>query len=157
MASSSSSSSSSHYDVFLSFRGEDTRNSFTAHLYRQLCQKGINVFIDDEKLKGGQAITPALVTAIENSTAYVVLLSENYASSSWCLEELVNECRRTKGQRVLPIFYKIDPSDVGNQRGKFGEALAKQEKNLEGREIVRIWRDALTKVANLFGWDSRNW
>ena len=69
----------------------------------------------------------------------------------------MNECRRTKGQRVLPIFYKINPSDLGNQRGKFGEALAKQEKNLEGREIVRIWRDALTKVANLFGWDSRNW
>ncbi|KAL6316921.1 hypothetical protein AAG906_023576 [Vitis piasezkii] len=106
-----SSSSSFHYDVFLSFR-------------------------DDEKLKGGQAITPALVTAVENSTASVVLLSENYASSSCCLEEL----------RVLPIFYKIDPSDVGNQRGKFGEALAKHEKNLENRELmVRIWRDALTK------------
>ncbi|KAL6315922.1 hypothetical protein AAG906_013756 [Vitis piasezkii] len=68
-----------------------------------------------------------------------------------------DECRRTKGQRVLPIFYKIDPSDVGNQRGKFGEALAKHEKNLENREMVRIWRDALTKVANLSGWDSRNW
>ncbi|RVW60025.1 hypothetical protein CK203_089517 [Vitis vinifera] len=60
-----------------------------------------------------------------------------------------DECRRTKGQRVLPIFYKIDPSDVGNQRGKFGEALAKHEKNLENREMVRIWRDALTQVANL--------
>lgn len=84
-----SSSSSFHYDVFLSFRGDDTRNSFTAHLYKQLCKKGINVCIDDEKLKGGQAITPALVTAVENSTASVVLLSENYASSSCCLEELV--------------------------------------------------------------------
>ena len=60
-----------------------------------------------------------------------------------------DECRRTKGQRVLPIFYKINPSDVGNQRGKFGEALAKHEKNLENREMVRIWRDALTQVANL--------
>ncbi|XP_034674791.1 disease resistance protein RPV1-like isoform X3 [Vitis riparia] len=152
------STSSRFYDVFLSFIGVDTRDSFTAHLHRQLCRNGINTFLDDEGLERGQVITPALVTAIENSKVSIVVLSENFASSRWCLEELVKilECRRTKGQRVIPIFYNIDPSDVRNQRGKFGETMVKHEKNLANRERVQIWRDALTEVADLSGWHSRN-
>ncbi|KAJ9676002.1 hypothetical protein PVL29_024806 [Vitis rotundifolia] len=156
---SSSSSSQGSYDVFLSFRGEDTRNNFTAHLYQELRTKGINTFIDDEKLERGGVISPALVTAIENSMFSIIVLSENYASSKWCLEELVKvlECMKTRGQRVLPIFYNVDPSDVKKHRGKFGAALAEHEKNLtENMERVQIWKEALTQVANLSGWDSRN-
>ncbi|RVW60011.1 TMV resistance protein N [Vitis vinifera] len=84
---------------FRSFRGEDTRNSFTAHLYKELCTKGINTFIDNDKLERGDVIASALVAAIENSKFSVIVLSENYASSRWCLEELVKilECMRTKG------------------------------------------------------------
>ncbi|XP_019072108.2 disease resistance protein RPV1 [Vitis vinifera] len=157
--SSSSSSSQGSYDVFLSFRGEDTRNNFTAHLYQELRTKGINTFIDDDKLERGRLISPALVTAIENSMFSIIVLSENYASSKWCLEELAKilECMKTRGQRVLPIFYNVDPSDVKKQRGKFGAALAEHEKNLtENMERVQIWKDALTQVANLSGWESRN-
>ena len=66
------------------------------------------------------------------------------------------ECMRTMGQRVLPIFYDVDPSHVRHHNGKFGEALAKHEENLRTMERVPIWRDALTQVANLSGWDSRN-
>ena len=95
------SSSSQHwrYDAFLSFRGEDTRKSFTAHLYKELCTKGINTFIDDDKLRRGEVISLALLTAIENSMFSIIVLSENYASSSWCLEELVKilECMKTRG------------------------------------------------------------
>ncbi|KAI9215660.1 hypothetical protein POPTR_T002968v4 [Populus trichocarpa] len=32
------------YDVFLSFRGEDTRKTFTDHLYTALVQAGIHTF-----------------------------------------------------------------------------------------------------------------
>ena len=144
--------------MFLSFRGKDTRNNFTAHLHRELRTKGINTFIDEERLETGLVIRPALVAAIENSKFSIIVLSENYASSRWCLEELVKilECKRTRGQRVLPIFYDVDPSDVRNHRGKFGEALAEHEVKSRNMDRVPIWRVALIEVANLSGQDSRN-
>ncbi|RVW56817.1 Toll/interleukin-1 receptor-like protein [Vitis vinifera] len=69
------------YDVFLSFRGEDTRNNFTAHLYDALHRKGINAFIDADKLRRGEIISPALLSAIEGSRFSIIVLSENYGSS----------------------------------------------------------------------------
>ncbi|KAJ9146026.1 hypothetical protein P3X46_028346 [Hevea brasiliensis] len=85
-ASSSFSSPSSclqrKYDVFLSFRGEDTRRSFTDHLYAALKQKGIIAFRDDPSLERGKEIAPELLKAIEESRFSIVIFSRNYASSS---------------------------------------------------------------------------
>ena len=148
------------YDVFLSFRGEDTRNSFSAHLYDALCRRGINTFIDDSKLRRGQVISPALTAAIKNSMFSIVVLSKKYASSGWCLEELVKilESKTGMEERVLPIFYNVDPSDIRKQKGEFGKAFNKLVKNLKGEKMgrVKIWRKALTQVANIAGEDSRN-
>ena len=63
------------YDVFLSFRGEDTRNNFTGHLYKALDQKGIDIFMDNEKLRGGEEISSTLVTAIQRSRCSIIVLS----------------------------------------------------------------------------------
>ena len=83
----------------------------------------------------------------------IVVFSENYASSSWCLDELVKilECRNNR-QLVLPIFYKVDPSEIRKQKGKFGVALTQHEENLkDSMEKVQRWRTALTKATDLSG------
>ncbi|XP_028060255.1 TMV resistance protein N-like [Camellia sinensis] len=81
------------------------------------------------------------------------MFSENYAASSWCLDELVKimECRKTFQQTVLPIFYDIVPFDVQAQNGSFTEAFAKHEERFkEGSDgKVKKWRAALTEAANL--------
>nr|XP_028949452.1 toll/interleukin-1 receptor-like protein isoform X2 [Malus domestica] len=157
-ASSSSSSSYTHswtYDVFLSFRGEDTRNNFVGHLYNNLVRKGIKTFIDDEALKRGEEISAALLKAIEQSRVSVVVFSENYASSEWCLDELVHifHCKEQLQQMVFPVFYKVDPSDVRNQTKSLGKALAHHESKLkDNMDKVLRWRETLTKAANLSGW-----
>ena len=79
-----------NYDVFLNFRGEDTRKSFTDHLYSALKQKGIFTFKDDEKLERGKLISLELWKAIEGSKVAIVILFKNYASSTWCLDEVTN-------------------------------------------------------------------
>ncbi|CAL8989693.1 unnamed protein product [Prunus brigantina] len=155
-ASSSSScfSNSCTYDVFLSFRGEDTRHNFTDHLYSALVQNGINTFIDDKLRRGGE-ISASLLKAIEKSRISIIVFSTKYAASKWCLDELdkILECKKLRQQKVWPIFYKVEPSDVRHQRGSFGEALAKHECKFKNNiHKVHRWRKALSEAANLSGW-----
>lgn len=153
-----SSSNCWKYDVFLSFRGQETRNTFTAHLYHALCNKGINAFIDD-KLERGEHITSKLDRVIEDSRISLLIFSENYARSIYCLDELVKilECKESKGQVVFPVFYNVDPSDVEEQNGSFGEALLFHETYWGiDTERVQKWREALTKAAQLSGWHLNN-
>ena len=157
--SSSSTTSRFEYEVFLSFRGSDTRKNFTDHLYAALKQKGILTFRDDEKLERGTFIAPELLRAIEESRFAVVVISQNYASSSWCLVELAKivECMKNERLIVLPIFHYIDPSDVRNLKKNFGEAFVKHEERYKDNiEEVYRWKAALTQVANIAGWDLRD-
>ncbi|PON67942.1 TIR-NBS-LRR-like protein [Parasponia andersonii] len=162
LASSSSSCSiptSKKNDVFISFRGEDTRNNFTSHLYAALRRKNIETYIDEENLKRGDEISPALLRAIEESRVSVVVLSKNYADSGWCLDELVHilQCRETGGQQVVPIFCDVDPSHVRKQRESYAVAFAKLEQRFQDNmDKVLSWRNALKKVADLAGWNSHD-
>ncbi|XP_065638053.1 disease resistance protein RUN1-like isoform X2 [Quercus suber] len=151
-ASSSSFTPQFTYDVFLSFRGEDTRYNFTSHLYQALCDKGFNTFTDNE-LPRGEEISTKLLKTIELSKSSVVVFSENYASSGWCLDELVKILEwRKNGLFVLPVFYKVDPSEIRKQEGKFGAALTQHEENLKDNvEKVQRWKTALIEAAGLSG------
>uniref|UniRef100_A0A6N2L5G3 TIR domain-containing protein n=1 Tax=Salix viminalis TaxID=40686 RepID=A0A6N2L5G3_SALVM len=143
------------YDVFLSFRGEDTRKTITDHLYHALIQAGIHTFRDDNELPRGEEISPQLLRAIEGSRISVVVFSRNYASSRWCLDELVKiiECRQKIHQVVLPIFYDTDPSDIRKQTGSYAKAFDEHEEHFKGEmEKVNRWREALTQAANLSGY-----
>ncbi|AES65510.2 disease resistance protein (TIR-NBS-LRR class), putative [Medicago truncatula] len=143
------------YDVFLSFRGIDTRNTFTGSLYNSLDQKGIHTFIDEKEIQKGEEITPSLLQAIQQSRIYIVVFSSNYASSTFCLNELVMilECSNTRRRLLLPVFYDVDPSQVRHQRGAYGEALRKHEERFsDDKDKVQKWRDALCQAANISGW-----
>jgi hypothetical protein len=64
----------------------------------------------------------------------------------------------TQNQIVVPIFYQVDPSHVRNFKGRFGEALAKHERDSAAdMEEMQTWRSALTRATNLSGWDSKNY
>ncbi|XP_052621156.1 TMV resistance protein N-like [Lactuca sativa] len=149
-------SQSWNYDVFLSFRGEDTRKTFVDHLYTALEHQGIYTYKDDETLPRGNSIRPSLMKAIEESQIAVIILSENYADSSWCLDELecIMKCKNIKGQTVMPIFYDVDPSEVRKQKRKYGEAFARHE--VENKTNVESWRKALVDVSNLSGWEPKH-
>ncbi|XP_058776591.1 disease resistance protein RPV1-like [Vicia villosa] len=142
------------YDVFLSFRGDDTRYGFTGHLRKALDDKGVRTFMDDEKLQKGDEITPSLLKAIEHSKIAIVVLSKNYASSSFCLQELskILDSVNGKDRSILPVFYKVDPSDVRKLKRTYGEAMDKHdEASSSSHNTNDKWKTSLHQVANLSG------
>ncbi|XP_039165113.1 toll/interleukin-1 receptor-like protein isoform X4 [Eucalyptus grandis] len=147
------------YEVFLSFRGPDTRMAFTYHLYTRLTDAGVHTYKDDEDLRVGEEIGPNLLGAIEQSKISIPIFSKNYASSKWCLKELAQmvECWKRKGQVIMPIFYYVEPSEVRYQTGGYGEALLVHEnKKRVDDESFRKWRAALSEVGGLKGWNIEN-
>ncbi|XLR13535.1 hypothetical protein S83_041473 [Arachis hypogaea] len=107
-------------------------------------------------------LSAGLLEAIEASQVLIVVFSINYASSTWCLQELakIADCIEIPGQRVLPVFYDVSPTEVRRQSGNYEKAFIKHEQRFkddaEMTEQVRRWRADLTQVANLSGWDMRN-
>ncbi|KAL2326484.1 hypothetical protein Fmac_025542 [Flemingia macrophylla] len=140
------------YDVFLSFRG---RSSFwfTYDLYKALRQKGIYTFRDRNELRIGAEIRPSLIKAIENSRMWIVVLCEDYASSTWCLDELAHiiHCYHAKkGKQLLLIFYRVKPSDVWDQENSYAEAMIEHGKRFgKDSEKVKIWSEALSQTQHL--------
>ncbi|XP_054778129.1 disease resistance protein RPV1-like [Prosopis cineraria] len=162
---STSTASSSHvdtpppatkHDVFLSFRGEDTRDNFTSHLYDALCKANIRTFMD-HKLHKGDDISPILLRTIEESEISLIIFSEDYASSTWCMNELIHimQCKSKHKRIAIPIFYNVDPSNIRKQNGRFGVGFAKLKRRFNQEKLTQ-WKNALLQSTSLSGWDSKS-
>ncbi|KAJ0265782.1 EF-hand domain-containing protein [Hirschfeldia incana] len=149
-------SSSLPHFVFPSFHGPDVRKGILSHLHIVFAMKKITVFKDQE-MDRCQPIGSALIQAIREAKASIVLISKNYASSRCCLDELLEilRCKEFSGQIVMPVFYDVDPSDVRAQKGDFG-IIFKTTCQGATEEQKRRWIEALTCVATISGEHSRN-
>ncbi|KAL3746357.1 hypothetical protein ACJRO7_015334 [Eucalyptus globulus] len=147
------------YQVFLSFRGPDTRHGFTDCLYHALVGAGIRVFRDDDELRVGEVIGGELLRAIDNSILYIPIFSRSYATSKWCLRELTriventDASNRSEGikKKILPIFFDVEPEDVKLKTSLYRDALLEHEKKVP--EEVEAWRKALVQVDEIKGWN----
>lgn len=155
------------YDVFLSFRGTDTRRGIVSHLHNALVGRVDDTFKDDQTIEIGDTISEQIKEAIRNSKFAIVVISQDYVSSTWCLNELqmIMGLHKKKQLVVLPIFYNVVPSDVKHQRGTFSlrryqpsmvmRLLSSRERTTAAH--VQKWRKALTRVGGISGKDSRVW
>ncbi|XP_018723991.2 disease resistance protein RPV1 [Eucalyptus grandis] len=146
------------YDVFLSFRGSDTRKEFTDHLYNRLVNTGtvpIFVFKDDKSIPIGEDFSSQILGAISRSKISIPIISENYATSKWCLRELIHmmDCKNSGSHIVLPIFYKVKPADVRHLKGNFGDAFRSSQKYFD-EKVIQEGPQALKEVSDLQVWES---
>ncbi|XP_056175548.1 disease resistance protein RUN1-like [Syzygium oleosum] len=152
----SSKPSAIDYEVFLSFRGPDTRQGFADCLYHGMLDANIRVFFDEEELHVGKEIGDELPTAIEKSKIYIPIFSKGYASSAWCLRELAHmvECKISKPseKEIMPIFYNVEPRDVKLKSQLYVGAMDEHEEKF-GPQTREKWEDALKSVAKIKGWE----
>ena len=145
------------YDVFLSFHGPDIRKSLLSHLLKELDRKLITTF-KNTRIEISHSIGSALISGIRESRISIVIFSRTYASSSWCLDELVeiHNCFKELGQKVIPIFYEVNPSEVKKQTGEFDKFFKETCKG-KTKEQKQRWMQALAEVVFMPGEDSQNW
>ncbi|XP_048141138.1 disease resistance protein L6-like [Rhodamnia argentea] len=155
-------SSGSEYQVFLSFRGPDTRFGFTDVLFHNLNDAGIRIFRDDEELRVGERIDGSLQRAIDNSKIYIPVFSQTYASSQWCLRELAqimaNTSKSEGKKEILPIFFDVEPDDVKLKTPLYRDAILNLEREKKlSNEQVDAWREALMEVDAIKGWEVKKY
>ncbi|KAG7589921.1 Toll/interleukin-1 receptor homology (TIR) domain [Arabidopsis suecica] len=131
--------------VFLSCRREDTGRTFVSHLFRSLDQKRIRTYKDVNQQTRDGRITPEVARAIRESEIAVVVISENYASSAWCLEVLAKIIEISWHTKIKTVFYEVDPEDLTRPTGKFADDLRRHEER-ETPETVNRWRNALERL-----------
>ncbi|KAL3746387.1 hypothetical protein ACJRO7_015359 [Eucalyptus globulus] len=142
------------FEVFLNFRGKDTRRGFISFLYRDLDEKCIDVFMDEERIRVGEEIDGKLRQAINGSQIYIPVFSKNYAQSEWCLRELaimLDNISNSKEKIILPIFYDVKPKDVKLETPLYRTAL--EEHKIKFPREVESWETALEKVQHTRGWE----
>ncbi|CAE5958420.1 unnamed protein product [Arabidopsis arenosa] len=130
------------WDAFLSFQ-RDTSHNFTDRLYEALVKEELRVWNNDVERGDHDELRPSLVEAIEDSVAFVVVLSPNYANSHLCLEELAKLCDLKC--LVLPVFYMVEPWDVKTQNGPFEKDFEEHSKRF-GEEKIQRWKGAMALV-----------
>ncbi|KAG0605223.1 hypothetical protein M758_9G041100 [Ceratodon purpureus] len=139
------------YDVFLCHRGPDTKIAFVSFLYDRLKAAGLRPFLDCKSIGKGQHSQAWIDSAVKTTPIALVIFSENFADSEWCLNEL-NVMLDTPGVEVLPVFYKVQLEEVFcPEEGRLSAAFDKLKLRHDETCIER-WRDALRRASGLNGW-----
>ncbi|KAG0562346.1 hypothetical protein KC19_9G139200 [Ceratodon purpureus] len=140
------------YDVFLCHRGPDTKIAFVSYLYDRLEAAGMRPFLDCKSIGKGQDSQTCIDHVVKTTPIALVIFSENFADSKWCLNELEVMLDTDPGVKVLPVFYKVQPDDVGcPEKGRLSAAFDKLKLTHKETTIKR-WRDVLKRASELNGW-----
>ncbi|CAE6180803.1 unnamed protein product [Arabidopsis arenosa] len=148
-----SSSGSRKPQVFINFRGKAQRDNIVSFLKSKLEEiSDINVFIDEDEIRGRPI--SILFQRIRESSIALVIFSNKYPESCWCLDELVEiKKQMDTGSLVpFPIFYKVEPDSVKTQRGYFLNTLLKTEDYVRQKVDRSSSKSILETEARIWGW-----
>ncbi|GLJ08056.1 hypothetical protein SUGI_0080540 [Cryptomeria japonica] len=138
------------HEVFINHRGKNTKQSVASLVYRTLHNRGFKVFLDESCLRAGQYIPQAITYAIFSASVHVVILSPNHAQSEWCLDELFLTIQT--GAPIVPVFWKIRPSEVRmeDKNGVYAKAFREQKRDGKfNSRTLEKWKATLRRVSLL--------
>ena len=142
------------YDVFVCHRGE-TKRQLVSHVKARLQRSSLRVFVDFELEKGSDS-WQTILESLRRAPRVLVILSPDFESSPWCLEELWAAMQRT-GYRsvVLPVFYdrelgRVDDAKLLAAWSEYNEACPGDP--LTRDVVLQRWRKALKDVSGIASW-----
>lgn len=114
-----------HYNAFISYRHLDP-DAYVAEKIQKLLEnyrppKGAGekerieyVFLDRAELPTSKSLDQSLRDALFSSDYLIIILSEHYKESFWCMEEVraFKEHHGGKVDRILPVLVSGEPGDV---------------------------------------------
>ncbi|XLT83594.1 hypothetical protein S245_005401 [Arachis hypogaea] len=142
------SSQNQEYDAYIS-SGLQFLHPFISGLYDALKRVGLHVLADRTEPKTNKIL---LSGAIERCRVSIIVFTTAYAESTLKLQDLVKimECHRRKDQKVVPVFYCLDPSQVCNLSGYFGEILSRTLQGiLRDENRMLSYETALRQAASI--------
>ncbi|XP_057850299.2 disease resistance protein Roq1 [Cryptomeria japonica] len=141
------------YDVFISHRGPDVKDTLAKQLYDLLKERECKAFLDRKELQGGDSITSAIHNAICSSRVQIAIFSKGFAESSWCLDELVLMLQQTDAV-FIPVFYDVEPKELrSTERGSYAAAFSDHQNKEKYRNNVPAWKEALASAAGISGYE----
>ena len=108
--------------LFISHSSKD--DGFVRDLRQMLAEHGHEGWIDSRELRGGDALWPGIQRAIEDASAYAVVVSGDALQSKWVGKELQHalELRNERGKDKFPVFpLLLDGTQLGVLETVFGE------------------------------------
>ena len=138
--------------MFLSHRGPDTKARFVGFLNEDLKRKGLQPYLDCKSIRHGEDCWKSIEDAINNTSIAVVVFSESYAESEWCLKEL-HVMLKARSCEILPIFYNVKAKEVRDpERGKLSKGFEKLKKKFDSK-VIEDWKADLKEASDIRGWE----
>lgn len=109
------------YDAFISHASED-KADFVRPLVNVLESMGLRVWFDEFELSAGDALAAKIEEGLSRSRFGVVVVSPNFMKKKWTRREL--EVLHQRGERLIPIWHKVDEAKVSKFDKKLAELLA---------------------------------
>lgn len=108
--------------LFVSHSSQD--DSFVRELQQALADLRHDVWIDSRELRGGDPLWPVIQRAIEETTAYGVVVSTDALQSKWVGKELRHalDVQKRRGRDEFPVIpLSLNGTRLGVLEGFFGE------------------------------------
>ncbi|KAH7431138.1 hypothetical protein KP509_08G032000 [Ceratopteris richardii] len=138
---------SQEHDVFICHRGPDTKRNDVSVLRGMLQSDGIKCFVD-YGMDLGKSVESEIDAAIQSSRVFILILSPEFATSTWCLDEIARiiNIPGARGpnppRKIVAVFYDVQ-----------AEGISYDLSNMKSRHPAKIesWEKALEDVCHLRG------
>ncbi|HEX9982341.1 MAG TPA: TIR domain-containing protein [Thermoanaerobaculia bacterium] len=133
--------------LFVSHSTKD--DDFVRELRQALGDLGQDVWIDSRELRGGDLLWPVIQQAIEQASAFAVVVSPDAFQSDWVWKELsyALEVQKQRGRAVYPVIpLLLNDTNLGVLKREFSEEPKSIRVSSEAGAIGAALRDILVAM-----------